>query len=312
MNAFKNAVGMVGEWLATVPVKIYFGCLVFVFLIVYLPGEVGVKYIRWIKPEKSDYIIAALLGAGVTFLGTRLTLGHQSKLKERELHHEAREKERERQLSLKKDAYLPFMEALNLELNSVSDLISSPLDKPLTSTSATELSRRLSHLPLVAPRTVVDKATKTVFTLSQIRSQIIKRRLIWGDTFNAIRKLERLIEGELIKMKKLSRLANVEPEEKNQRRKEIDRRYIEFQAKRTEMVIDLEEKKLKAIESMRDSFVPLLSFMAPMEIAIRDDLGIESDSQWLHDYHEARFLTVSSQLDGQAMAIKRNISRGKY
>jgi hypothetical protein len=258
-------------------------------------------------PEKLDAIYGALVGGGVAIIVSFLSNRHALKRLKLELSHQAAQREIERQLALKREIYIPLLEAASnamsfyAQIGTVSiELIKQP--EPLNS-----LARHIAKLNIVASKDVVDAVNVSHKQLAIGTIKLFKERF-------AIE----AISAQLSSAESQIKLHESRSESFNQRfekhvdagtgGKELRDVLIRLTTENQEAVQKLYDQKKdlmlqKATAELNLSRLALqdLKTFAPQNkmalSAIRKDLGLPIDEKWLSDLFDTNSKEVFAAVE---------------
>src|ERR1019366_2093839 len=106
-----------------------------------------------------------------------LTNRHSLERQKIELAHQAQEKEKERHYALKREIYLPLLEAVSAAVNFVVQVPTMPIEKLNSDNPVGELGKAISKLNLVAPPEVMEPVTRGQTYLIKIYMVLTNERL---------------------------------------------------------------------------------------------------------------------------------------
>lgn len=110
----------------------------------------------WWLPEKLDALYGAIAGGLIAFLSSFFTNRHALKRQRVELAHQAEQKEKERQHALKREIYVPVVEAGNVAVSFLAQIATLLFEALQGNNPIVELNRHVAKLSLVAPFEVMD------------------------------------------------------------------------------------------------------------------------------------------------------------
>jgi hypothetical protein len=110
--------------------------------------------VPWWLPEKVDVLYGAIVGGLVAFLSSLLTVSftswHALKRQRIDLAHQAEQKEKERQHALKREIYVPVVEAASAAVAFLAQIPTVPFEALHADNPVVQLARQVARLSLVA------------------------------------------------------------------------------------------------------------------------------------------------------------------
>lgn len=248
-------------------------------------------------PDKLDAIYGALVGGGVAIIVSFLSNRHALKRLKLELLHQKQQRETERQLALKRETYIPLLEAASSAMSYYGEIATVSMDLIRKPEPINLLSRHVAKLNIVASKEVVEAVNVAHKQIVIGVIKLIKERL----AIEAITAQISSVESQI-------KIYESKSESFNQRfEKHIDAGtggeqlrdvLMRLASEHQEMVQKLFNQKSslhmqKAAAELRVSRLAVqdIQKFAPQNkmvlVAIRKDLGLEIDEAWISQLFDA-------------------------
>lgn len=242
-------------------------------------------------PDKLDAIYGALVGGGVAIIVSFLSNRHALKRLKLELSHQTQQRETERQLALKRETYIPLLEAASRAMSFYGEIATVSMELIRKPEPINLLSQHIAKLNIVASKEVVEAVN---IAHKQIVIGIIK-------LFKERLAIE-VITAQISSVESQIKLYELKSESFNQRfEKHIDAgtggeplrdALMRLASEHREIVQKLFSQKssLQLQKATAELHVSRLAIQdiqkfAPQNkmilLAIRKDLGLEFDEKWM-------------------------------
>ena len=126
-------------------------------------------------PERPDVIYGAAIGGAIALLTAFLTNRNARKRQAQDLNHSSTEKDKERHYTLKRETYLPLLEASSGAIAFVMQIPTVPVEQLRAQEPMLQLARLIARLGVIAPAAVqepVQKAQKLNTRLAKLGEPI--------------------------------------------------------------------------------------------------------------------------------------------
>ena len=269
------------------------------------------------SPERFDPIYAAFAGAIITMIGSWITawlvgaqatkrqkndLLHSSSEKQKERDHAAAQKELERLGTLRRECYLPFMDAMAAAVGFVPSIPTCPIEVLRTLTPLVDLGRHISRITLIAPPSIIEPMMTGFLFLQTVATTLINQRWAIEHVTSDLELNRNSVQMMLDRQKNLGERmdAMIDTGEPKPQFQHLYQQHTETGDQ---------------IQSLIGEQGPLIEWKAELElkehsitaiVAIRSEIGLPIDEAWYR-----RFSEDTSQKALQLVTSFQNELRGK-
>jgi hypothetical protein len=249
-------------------------------------------------PNVPTVIWAALIAAGIAWFTTILSNRNSREQLAMQLKDGADQRERERAMALRRDVYLPAIEAIvraHGTLGRLLDLDSnmSEIGQQMTSDLAT-----IAKVHLVAREATVRGVLEYVTALMPAYLEFSGERMMLAIRKTAIASQQALMDLSVDAQRRLVELMREQNLSGNQDRAAMDRigrqfeveknAYAGFAAKHRELNITQATELLRVAERLKDASVAVARLMPPPLLAARQELDLPIDADEFTRLYEAQ------------------------
>lgn len=264
----------------------------------------GMLVAAWI-PDKPDAIYGAATGALIAFIGgllanrharrrQQLDLTHNAAERERERQHGAQQRELERLHSLRKEIYLPFVDAAAHAIAFVPQIPTCPIDQLKTLDPLVVLGRQFARVSLIAPPEIIEAVATGFLTLQGVAMILINRRWAIEKVSGELALSQRTVEWMISRQKNLGERmdAMVDTGEAKPQFQVLFEQHQSLSAQIQEEIArqsPLAETKLKTeLHLQRDCaqlILPIQEHTTNMFLAMRREIGLPIDETWYRNFN---------------------------
>lgn len=248
-------------------------------------------------PDKPDVIYSALLGGLMVLVTTMLTNRQARKRQERDLLHQSEQKDKERIHSLKRDIYIPLVEAHSIATTFLAKMPIAPAEQLKSQEPLQALGHIVSKLALIAPPEVLEpvhicarEVIKCATRLGAERWQIddvsgelslIESDIQWHIEYqkNQSAEMKKMEDEGHTDVGKMEKLKGLESWSQTKLKEGIDQK-----------LVLIEKKAMLELALLQKSAVwlrELGGLSTNAIIAIRSELGLPIDPAWMLSFQEA-------------------------
>ncbi len=260
----------------------------------------------WWMPEHTDAMFGAAVGGGIALLTAILTNRNARKRQKIELQHQAVEREKERQHALKRETYIPIAEAATDAVAFVAQLPTIAADQLRTMAPLNELGRLASRSGLISPPAVQEALSKFHRQLQKIAMELVLERLAIEDVAGEIESAGLGIQIRLNRQREVQLRVEKHTDEgtgnmalvkglidesrhANEEATKLAMHQQALTAKKTQLEIALQKKAVEAL-------LPVSELGQAVITAIRSDLGLPPNMEWLQKFSREAVADVSASL----------------
>jgi hypothetical protein len=248
----------------------------------------------WWIPEKFDAIYGAAIGGAIAIVTAMLSSRQARKRLEQELRHASEEKANERRHGLRRETYIPFVDAYSRAIGFVMQMGTVPFEEIRKSEATMQLGVVIARLSLVAPRSVQEPMYKAHRLLTQLTFVLFAERgaieRVAGEVnaidFDVQLRLNRQKELQLRQEKHIDE-KTAEPglmsflfEQHKQATAEIDA----LLAKRAPLVRKKTELEIQLLKNATAALPDIGKMNVETMLAVRNDLGMAVDADWYRTF----------------------------
>ena len=249
------------------------------------------SWVANLRPEKTDYIWSAGVGAFSALLAAYLTNKVSLDRQMGDQRHERDESERERQHELKKDVYLPIAEAMPKAMAFLTLAPTLPLSEVAPLGPLQQYAGMLPKLLLVAPADVIEPAFKIAGIMSGLAQRLVVGCMKVDALTNKISRIlhqsdestRALAESNLLM--ESGKATQNDVVELARRLEESERMSMERKRLR-KLIPEKLSTQLELIDTTIESLKSLPGYATSMQVAIRKDLSLQIDGVWLANFQE--------------------------
>ncbi|MCW0220672.1 MAG: hypothetical protein OJI67_20260 [Prosthecobacter sp.] len=262
------------------------------------------------SPEKFDPIYAAFAGAAIAMFGSFITawftgrqatkrqkndLQHSSLEKQKERDHIATQKELERLHILRRECYLPFMDAMASAVGFVPTIPTCPIDAIRTLVPIIELGRHISRVTLIAPPSIIEPMINGSLLLQTIATDLINKRWAIEEVSSELDLNRSSVQRMIDRQRNLNaRIDNMidsgepkpqiqllyqEHEELGKRIQDLIRKQGPLSDKKTDLELGLQQEAAHLLQPIKEHSIPIIT-------AIRSEIGLPLDEDWYRRFSE--------------------------
>ena len=253
---------------------------------------------EWYIPDKPDAIYGALVGGLIALIVATLTNRHARKRQVLDLAHQAEQKERERIHSLKRDTYLPLLEASSSAIGFVAQIPTASIEAVRTQEPLVALGRQVARLALIAPPSVMEPVNIGFRYLFRVATELLGERLsiegVAGDLATTSSRVQWHLDHQKDQNERFERLMDSESTNQplfdhiqsllsvsHEKIQELLSRQNTLIAEKARMELDLGRKAAASLRPMTEHTTKSL-------VAIRAELGLPIDAAWLAAFQSAQ------------------------
>ena len=248
-------------------------------------------------PHISDVIWAAIIASGISFISVYLSNRNSRVQQKAGLQHDAEQRDREREMSLRRDVYLKATEAITKGQNFLIRLANLDIPSQSFDDDYREESASLAKIHIVATNETV-QAVQTYLQyfgaafleLSLKRAPLLARK-------NRIENLDSLIEqsakeGSLYFEQMRKQVFDGNSDERiwkilNESFQSERVQMQEFEQERQELVVIQQKENLDFFKQCMEHFFIISQYLPMTVIAVRDELDLSFDKEaYLRSYKE--------------------------
>jgi hypothetical protein len=246
------------------------------------------------KPEKWDTIYAAIGGAAIAVLGSLVTSvfmnSHALKRLRLELQDAKSARESEREYALKREVYLAAFEAMSGAFSFLQDLASMTMEQRAPMTPLEEYKKQFYRVQLIASEQTLE-AFHRISTLiskayAELAGDLTKLHFLATDTNIAHSRLEALPKKISSVMDKVIEHATVNAQSVAYARSTLKQLRAETSSvglKVAELFKKEQRLRKELRAKTREAIAPLNEVKQAAVVAVRTELKLPFDRQWLDD-----------------------------
>lgn len=230
-------------------------------------------------PELAPVVVGALIALAATLLAAGLNFWHGA----RQLKHDRAQRERERQLTLKREVYLPAAAATTkLQLLIIRCIDLTVPDADLMSDSS-EASATLAKVELIGGNETIKTLTRFLAEFATRYAEMVKARVELKVKAERIAALDRLMDDELAKQQQYrseivsSGSKGVEVANLRTCLDHAIKAYAAYAAEKESQTRENLDWSLAQLRTAYESYAKLGELLVPAMVAVRDEMGIEYD-----------------------------------
>ena len=253
-----------------------------------------VAALPWWMPERPDAIYGAAIGGAIALLTALLTNRNARRRQILDLEHSSSEKDKERHYTLRRETYLPLIEASSLAVGFVVQIPTLPIEQIKTQQPLFDLAKLIARLGLIAPPAVQEPIQKSHILLTALFFRLLTERSAIETIASEISSIDFDVQLRLNRQKELQmrqekhidgktadeQLMKHLFEQHNIATTEINvllARRAPLVSKKAEMEIDLQKLAIQEVPAIARQSTEAL-------IAIRKDLGLATDEEWIRRF----------------------------
>lgn len=262
------------------------------------------------SPEKFDPIYAALTGALLAMIGSWITawitgkqattrqkndLEHSCRERENERKHAASQKELERLYALRREVYLPFIDAMSNAVSFVPTIPTCPIEAIQTLSQLAELARHFSRVSVIAPPPVIEPVMRVVLYLQTVTTTLINRRWPIEEVASELCLNRNSVQWMLDRQKNLGQRmdAFVDTGEFKPQFKILFDQHTEL-GQEVKRVLEIQESlnkkkaglELALLQQASRLLMPIREHTIPVMVSIRNEVGLPIDEDWYRRFSE--------------------------
>jgi len=262
--------------------------------------------IQQFLPDKLDAIYGALVGGGLAVIVSVLSNRHSLKRLRLELSHQAQQKEIERKLELKRDIYIPLMDAASNALSYYGRIGTVPSELIRNPEPLNLLNRQISKMSVVASKEVMEAVNTAQADLTVGAIKLFKERMAIEQIIGQLSNIESQInffesQGESLN-KRFEKhvdagtgtgLVDVLIRLMNEQQQAVQKLY----AQKTDLLLQKSAIELNiSRQSIKDIATMSVQHRAVL-VAIRQDLDLPIDEPWLTQMADRNTKNVVGAID---------------
>lgn len=261
-------------------------------------------------PEKFDPIYAAFAGAIITMIGSWVTawlvgsqatrrqkndLLHSSSEKQKERDFAAAQRELERLHTLRRECFLPFMDATAAAVGFVPSIPTCPIDGLRTLTPMVDLGRHISKITLIAPPSIIEPMMTGFLFLQTVATTLINQRWAIENVASDLDLNRNSVQMMLDRQKNLGERMDTmidtgEPKPQlqhlYQQHTEIGERIQSLIGEQGPLIERKADLELRLQREAADLLMPLREHSITAIIAIRSEIGLPIDETWYRKFSD--------------------------
>lgn len=247
----------------------------------------------WWMPEHPDAMYGAALGGAIALLTALFTNRNARKRQAQDLAHSTAEKERDRQYTLRREIYLPLVEASNSAVAFVCQTPTAPLEQLKNQEPLFHLGRLMARLGLIAPPPVQESVQKAHMLLMQLSFMLINERWAIEAVSSDISTIDFEIQLRLNRQKELNLRMEKHIDEKtaeeslmrhlHEQHKVANEEVTSLLARKAPLVRQKLDLELRLQKKAVDCIPEIAVASGEALIMIRKDLGMPTDEHWIRE-----------------------------
>jgi hypothetical protein len=258
----------------------------------------------WWVPEKPDAILGAIIGGMIAFLTAWLSNRNARKRQAQELSFSSSEKDKERLFALKRETYLPLIEATSAAFGYSVQIATLPSEQVRAQEPLMTMGRLIARLGLIAPKEVQVAVQKTHLQLTALVMKQIGERAVIDKISSDLATIDFEIQLRLDRQKALQQrqekhidgqtadadLMRHLFDEHQSASREID----DLIARKSPLIQKKTSAELASLENATSVIRSLVADATDALVAIRKDLGMATDETWIRQFSEETSKSYSS------------------
>jgi hypothetical protein len=279
----------------------------------------------WWMPEHFDGIygaaIGGAIGGAIALLTAFLTNRNARKRQVLDLAHSSSEREKERLYSLRRETYLPLVEAFSVAVGFIVQIPTLSVDQVRAQQPLVDFARLIARLGLIAPPAVQEAVQKAHILITALSFKLMNERMTIESICDEIASIDLNVQLRLNRQKELLM----------RQEKHIDDRTAEEQLMKN--LNDQHRVASAEIDALLTRRGPLVQKKAVMQldllniavrdipviarqstealIAIRKDLDLTTDDQWLRKFTDDNSAHYGAAVQSFQDEIKQRITGSK-
>jgi hypothetical protein len=248
-------------------------------------------------PERPDAIYGAAIGGAIALLTAFLTNRNARKRQAQDLNHSSTEKDKERHYTLKRETYLPLLEASSSAIAFVMQIPTVPIEQLRAQEPMLQLARLIARLGVIAPAAVQEPVQKSHKLLTELCFKLINERWVIESVAAELASIDFDVQLRLNRQKELQLRQEKHIDAKTgndqlilhlfEQHRIATREIDELLSRRGPLIRKKLELELELARRAAADILGIAAENCEVLIAIRQELGMSSDEEWIRRFTRA-------------------------